>query len=447
MKTSVSIRGAGVAGLDAAERVRTVTGAASLILFFLVGLAGEVLVPHVAGDPATRLRMIAADPSGSVLDGWTEFAGAVLFLAGVLFLARATRGRGSGWGSAGVVTGILGAAGLGIIAMHSFVDAALAQTPIASAVATEQAMQAYAGWLIFPLMICQPVAVALFAVALWREGTVRQWVAASGAAVLVVSVLPVPAAGIISLAIGLVVAVAAVHGVLRERTAAPTLAHRSAFRTWAGASCVLALGVLNLVKRGAFPAEADPGSAIAAAAAHPEPQIVEAFMAIGIAVLYAGTVAFLAGSVRARGSGLAMAGTAFGVAGAMTIAGMSVLDFLTAAAGSAGAGAGVIDPLGGILFPALMPVLIGENLMPLFFAAALWRARVTSWVPFALALVFAVAGQFHLVGPLAFAQMVLAFTIVGWLAYRILRAEGVLPAVVRGGGRTTPAAAPRGALG
>ncbi|GAB3271654.1 hypothetical protein GCM10027449_07630 [Sinomonas notoginsengisoli] len=375
-----------------------------------------------------------------------------LFLGGVLFLAGATRGRGSGWGSAGVVTGLLGTAGTAMIAMHALITAALAQTETGPAAATMDALDSLGGWLILPLMTAQSLAITLFGLALWRSGTVHWWVPAATALVVVVALLPSAWSGPVSLGLALAAMGYACAAIVRRRAATgwaevPTPAHR----VWAGAACAVALLVLSVAKEVLFPGADDPDSAMTAAGSSPVPFVTEGLMALGIAVLFGGAAAFFAGAVRERGSGLAIAGTVLGCAGAVSIAAMGVLDFLTAALGASHAGSAVFGPLGAILFPAFMPLFLVENLMMVAFAAALWRAGTVSWAPLVLAAAFAVVGQIHPTGLVAVGQMLVGLVAVAWLAYGVLRAQGALAGVVRGrrasGIRTTTPAPTGGALG
>ncbi|MDQ4492318.1 hypothetical protein RBS60_19140 [Sinomonas sp. ASV486] len=411
-----------------APQLRTYAGAASLGLFFITSFATQFLFSDGGPDTAATLRVIAAGPGTAIAWGWIMLALAALWLGGVLFLAGATRGRGSGWGAAGTLAGILGTVGITLIGMHALTAAALAQTPLDGAAATLQALDGAAGWFIFPLMTCQMLAVALFALSLWRQGTVHRWVAAAGCAAVVVSALPWTFSGPAALGLGLASLGVGTGAVIRLRRAAGWVeAPAQAYRVWAGAACAVGLLVLSILKDALFAGADDPDAALAAVGSHPVPLVVEGVMALGVAALFAGTTAFFVGSVRGRGSGLAAAGGVLGIVGSVSIASMGALDFLTAALGVSGAGTGVFGPLAGILFPAFMPLFLAENLMLVAFAAALWRSGVTAWVPFALSLVFAAVAQVHPVGPVALAQMALGLVVAGWLAYRILRSRGLWP--------------------
>lgn len=408
-----------------APQLRTYAGAACLGLFFLGSAVAAFAFADGDQDPATTLRAVASSPGTPLAMGWILLALAALWLGGVLFLAGATRGRGSGWGAAGAVAGILGAVGTALIGMHALTTVALAQTPLEGAVATSQALDGLAGWLVFPLMMCQPLAVALFAVSLWRQGTVHWWVAPVGCAAVAASILPGAFSSVASLVLGLASLGPAAAAVIRRRRAAGWVEEAApAYRVWGGAACAVALLLLSVAKDVLFAGADDPDAALAAVGSHPESLVSEGLMALGVAALFAGTTAFFAGSVRERGSGLAAAGTVFGVVGSLSIASMGLLDFLTAALGMSGAGSGVFVPLGGILFPAFMPLFLAENLMLVAFAAALWRARMTTWVPFALSLVFGAVAQVHPVGPVAVAQMVLGLVVAAWLASAVLRSPG-----------------------
>lgn len=440
-----------------AARLRTYAGAAALLASLLLTLVTSFIFTDSAPDSASMLRAVGADPGHMVTMGWLLLLIAALFLGGTFFLAGATRGRGSGWGSAGLVAGLLGTVGIAVIGMHAFITASLAQTANGasapgSAAATMDALDALGGWLIMPLMTAQTLSILLFGIALWRSGTVHWWVPAASGLMVVVALVPIAWSGPVSLVLALAAMGYACAAVVRHRAATGWAEDSTpTHRVWAGAVAALALLILSVVKDSVFAGSDDPDAAVAAVGSNPAPLVTEGLMALGIAVLFGGATAFFAGAVRRRGSGLAIAGTVLGCAGAVSIAAMGVLDFLTAALGISHAGTAAFAPLGAVLFPAFMPLFIAEDLMMVAFAAALWRAGTVSWMPFALAVGFAMVGQLHPSGLAAVGQMALGLVVVAWLAYGVLRARGAVPAVVRGTGsarkRTTAPAPARGALG
>lgn len=432
-----------------ASRLRTYAGAAALPVSLLLTLVTSFLFPDTGPGSASMLLAVSADPGPTIAMGWLMLLIAALFLGGTLFLSGATRGRGSGWGSAGLVAGILGTVGNAVIGMHAFITAALAQTDPGPAAATMDALDTLGGWLIMPLMTAQTLGILLFGLALWRSGTVHWWVPVATGLVVAVELVPVAWSGPVSLVLALLAMGYACAAVIRRR-AGTDWAEESTptHRVWAGAVAAVALLALSILKDTLFTGSDDPDDALAAVGSSPAPFVVEGLMALGIAVLFGGATAFFAGAVRRRGSGLAIAGTVLGCVGAVSIAAMGVLDFLTAALGLAHGGTAVFGPLGGILFPAFMPLFLAENLMMIAFAAALWRAGSVSWVPLALAVAFGVVGQVHPTGMAAVGQMLLGLLAVGWLAYGVLRARGAVPAVVRKDRHRTTAGAPaHGAAG
>lgn len=434
-----------------AVRLRAYTGAVALVVSLATPLVTAFLLPDGGEDPASTLAAAVANRPGTIAGGWIFLALAALFLGGTMFLARATRGRGSAWGSAGLAAGLLGATGMAVLAMNGFVAAALVGTAPGSAIATLEAIDGLGGSVVMVLMTAQPLSILFFSIALWRGATVHGWVAVAGALTVGLDLVPVGWSGLVALAVAFCAMAWCAIAVLRRCAAEgwdelPVPQHRA----WAGAVCAISVLVVSIVKDVAFPGTEDPAAAIAAGAS-PSQLVAEGLLALVIAVLYGGTVAFFAGSVLRRGSGLAIAGTVLGCAGAVSIAAMGVLDFLTAALRASHGDAEVFGPLGAILFPAMMPLLFAEDLMIVAFAAALWRARLVSWVPFAIAVLFAIIGQLQPTGAAASGQMVLGLLCAAWLAFGVLRARGALAGVVRGAGtrrkRTTAPAPARGALG
>lgn len=399
-----------------AARMRAFAGAACTVLFFVVGLVGQFAFPDPAAAPAAT--------------GWVTLATAALFLGTVFFLAGATRARGSAWGAAGVVLGLLGFAGHALIGMHAFFQVALATLPTAQAASVESALQATAGWLVPVLMTCSVLSLTAFSIGLVRERTVRWPIAVGGIAMAVLALVPVPIAGQALLPIGLVVFGWAAWRIVATRDSAGWLQPpASRARLIAGATAIIVLMVVSVVKDAVFSGSTDIGAALADAAVHPVGPAIEGFLALTVGILYAGATAFFGGSARSRdgrGSGLAAVGTALGVPGAVVIVCMSVLDFATGALAQAGVttaqAARMFDALGAVIFPAFTIVFAAEGLMLVAFAAAVWRARMTGWIPFALSVVFGGVAAFGASGMVAVAQMTLGLVVVAWLAVAVVRA-------------------------
>jgi hypothetical protein len=412
-------------------RVRVLSGAVCTVLFFVTGLVGQFVIGDQPRDTAAHFKFVVADPVRVLVSGWLTLATAAFLLAAVLFLAGATRGRGSVWGAAGAAFGFLGFAGHTIIGMHSLLEVALTAIPLEQAVAVDDTLQHTVGSLVFVLTNFSVVALTLFSIALLRARIVSWPVAAGGLAMTILAFSGLPLTDQLLFPLGLVVfGWAAYRVVATERAAGWPQRSAPRVRVVAGAICAVLLMVVSIVKDAVFGGISEPAQALAAATAKSAGPVVEGFLAVAVGVLLAGTIAFLAGSTRSRtgrGNGLAAVGTVCGVVAAAAIVAMSLLDFLIAAFAQSGASAAdaqqVMDAFGAVIFPTFM-ILFGAQAVTLAaFAAATWRARITGWVPFAIAVVFGAVAMVGASGPIAVAQMVLGLVVVAWLSSAILRAQ------------------------
>lgn len=161
------------ADLGGPPRFRNVVGAASMPLMVLALMATGPLDPF---DDQARASVQLGQLSGHVGEvkilGFVELLAGLLFAGVVLAFAGHTRGRGRGLGNAGVVFGILGVAGMALIAVHHWLYVAVSDLPRHDAVAVIDRLDATAGPAVLPMLMAAPVALVLFAIAGHRAGFV-----------------------------------------------------------------------------------------------------------------------------------------------------------------------------------------------------------------------------------------------------------------------------------
>lgn len=188
-----------------ASPIRRWAGALSLPLFFLAMIGASLADPveDETATPAEQLRQAAAQLGRLRTTFVLELAAAVFFLAATAAIVGRLRNRGAGLANVGGVLGLLGGAGLTMIAVAHIYLHALAASGSSNAVGILAARDSAAGPL--PLLFfAAPFAIAIFCGAAVRGGLVRWPLLVVTAAFLLLEYVPSPLGEVPSLVCGLV---------------------------------------------------------------------------------------------------------------------------------------------------------------------------------------------------------------------------------------------------
>lgn len=170
---------AGTAGRDhragpeaaAPPRLRRITGAVCLPLLPLAMLATGPLDPFDdSAASVTQLRQMGGHVAQVRTLGLVEVIAALLLGGALLAFAGRTRVRGRGLANAGVVLGLLGAAGMVLVAANHWVFVAVSGLPQAQAAAVVDGLHQAGGPLVLVLLMSAPPALVLLVLAAYRAG-------------------------------------------------------------------------------------------------------------------------------------------------------------------------------------------------------------------------------------------------------------------------------------
>ena len=179
-------------------------GALALPLFFVALIVATLADPVEDSAPARdQLRQAAGHLSQLRVTFLAEFVAAGLFIAVLMTLVGAVRGRGSGLAGAAGVVGILGGVGLSMIGTSHVYLYALAASGTGDAARVLDARDAAAGGLVV-LFFAAPLAIVLFCAAVVRSGLVGWPLLVVAAAFLVLEIVPTPAGELPALIAGLI---------------------------------------------------------------------------------------------------------------------------------------------------------------------------------------------------------------------------------------------------
>ncbi|WP_369045783.1 hypothetical protein [Sinomonas sp. P10A9] len=179
-------------GGGGAVRFRRVAGAVCLPLLFIDVIIGTLLVPlEDSASAAQTLAFAAASPVAMTILAWMELIGAALYIAGLLTVVGAIRGRGA-WPA--TVLGVLGVPfglGMAVLSVGHFAALGLVSSGISrgDAAAALDAFHAVAGPLPILFMLT-PLVYLFLALAAWRGGLVPP--AALGLGILFAAMTAVP---------------------------------------------------------------------------------------------------------------------------------------------------------------------------------------------------------------------------------------------------------------
>jgi len=185
-----------------AAAFRRRAGAATIVAFFLVLLAGTLIEPTDSHANADQLRAAALHSGAAQAAAWCEILAGVLAPVVVLTLMHIVRGRGAALAHTGGILGILGSVGGTLIGLHGLFIVALANQGGATGSAVLARLDHIAP-AITVLFFALPVALVLLAVAAVRGGYAPRWVIAVAVLFLLCDFAPVPGAEIIQMVLGL----------------------------------------------------------------------------------------------------------------------------------------------------------------------------------------------------------------------------------------------------
>ena len=185
-----------------AAAFRRRAGAATIVAFFLVLLAGTLLEPTDSHTNSDQLRAAALHSGAAQAAAWCEILAGILAPVVVLTLVHIVRGRGVVLAHVGGILGILGSIGGTLIGLHGLFIVALADQGSATGTAVLSRLNHIAP-AITVLFFALPVALVLLAVAAVRGGYAPRWVIGVAVLFLLCEFAPVPGAEIVQMVLGL----------------------------------------------------------------------------------------------------------------------------------------------------------------------------------------------------------------------------------------------------
>ncbi len=188
--------------MTSAAAFRRRAGAASIVAFFGVLLAGTLIEPTDSHANADQLRAAALHSGAAQATAWCEILTGVLAPVVVLTLMHIVRGRGVVLAHAGGILGLLGSIGGTLVGLHGLFIVALAGQDHATGMAVLARLDHIAGG-VPVLFFALPVALVLLAVAAVRGGYAPRWVVPVAVLFLLGEFAPLPGAEIVQLALGL----------------------------------------------------------------------------------------------------------------------------------------------------------------------------------------------------------------------------------------------------
>lgn len=179
-------------------------GAASIVAFFLVLLAGGIIAPTDSHKNADQLAAAATHPARVQAMAWLAIVASMLAPVVVLTLVHLVRRRGVVLAHLGAIVGIVGSIGMAAIGVHALFVIAIAQRGGSSGVAVLDRLNHLAPAMLV-LFFLLPLALVLLAGAAARAGLAGRWVVAGAIAFLVADQLPLPGVEVVQQLIGLAV--------------------------------------------------------------------------------------------------------------------------------------------------------------------------------------------------------------------------------------------------
>ncbi len=178
-------------------------GVGSIVAFFVALLTATALEPTDSHTNAGQLQAAAAHAARMQASAWLEIVAGVLAPVVVLTLMHAIRDRGRRLAHIGATLGLAGAVGMTFIGLHQLFIVALAQRGGAGAGAVLDRLDHLAPAVV-ALFFAMPVGLVVLAAAAVRAGLATRLVLAGALLFLVIDMVPVPAAEIVQLTLGLV---------------------------------------------------------------------------------------------------------------------------------------------------------------------------------------------------------------------------------------------------
>jgi hypothetical protein len=166
--------------------------------------AASLVSPTDSTKNAVQLRAAAAHGPAWAGAALLELLAAALMPLAVFGLVEAVRNRGTALATLGGLFGALGTLGMAAIAFrHAFIYG-LAGIGGAQALHTLDRVDHTFGPAVFPLMVLGPIAFIVLSSAIARAGVAPRWVIGGAIVFFVSDMLPIPAAEIVQMLLGLV---------------------------------------------------------------------------------------------------------------------------------------------------------------------------------------------------------------------------------------------------